>query len=279
MKIKVLAENTALCDRFGFEHGLSLYIETKKHRLLFDTGASGLFAENAKRLGVDIAAVDTVVLSHGHYDHGGGLKTFLGQNDKAKIYAHKQAFEPHFSDRPDKGKVYIGLDTALLPNERFVFCEGSVEIDDELGLFSEVFEAVPSPSGNSRLFRKGGESFVTDDFSHEQNLIVRQNGQTAVIAGCAHRGIVNIVRQFAADNGQFPDIVIGGFHLHSRGTDENEAPEAIERLANELLKTGSMYYTCHCTGIQPYERLKTLMGGKIDYISAGRELDILGGNR
>ena len=72
MIIKVLSENTAASDEFGCEHGLSLYVETGKHRLLFDTGASDLFAKNAARLGVELSAVDTAVLSHGHYDHGGG---------------------------------------------------------------------------------------------------------------------------------------------------------------------------------------------------------------
>lgn len=122
MIIKVLSENTAATKEFGYEHGLSLYVETAKHSLLFDTGASGLFAENAARLGVDLSAVDVAVLSHGHYDHGGGLKTFLDKNKQAKVYVRKQAFEPHYADGPDGTKVDIGLDGALLPNECFVFC-------------------------------------------------------------------------------------------------------------------------------------------------------------
>ena len=172
MIIQVLSENTAASEDFGCEHGLSLYAETKKHRLLFDTGASGLFAENAEKLDVDLSAVDIAVLSHDHYDHGGGLKTFLEKNEQAKVYVQERAFEPHYSNRAGGIKAYIGLDSSLLPNERFVFCGGHRKIDGELELFSQVREITPVPSGNAELYRKAGEAFVPDDFAHEQNLVI-----------------------------------------------------------------------------------------------------------
>ena len=80
MKIKVLSENTAISEEFACEHGLSVYLESGGLKILFDTGASDLFLKNAKTLGVDIADVDLLFLSHGHYDHGGGLKDFLRVN-------------------------------------------------------------------------------------------------------------------------------------------------------------------------------------------------------
>jgi 7,8-dihydropterin-6-yl-methyl-4-(beta-D-ribofuranosyl)aminobenzene 5'-phosphate synthase len=85
MIIKVLAENTSATNDLCSEHGLSLYIETKGHKLLFDTGASAFFAENAIKMNVDLSAVDLAVISHGHYDHGGGLKTFLNINTCARV--------------------------------------------------------------------------------------------------------------------------------------------------------------------------------------------------
>ena len=96
MKITVLVENTSLCD-IPVEHGLSLYIEACGKNVLFDSGQSTLFAENAKRLGVDLKAVDFCVLSHGHYDHSGGLMEFICENDHAPIYMHKNAFGLHYS--------------------------------------------------------------------------------------------------------------------------------------------------------------------------------------
>ncbi|MEA4932862.1 MAG: MBL fold metallo-hydrolase [Lawsonibacter sp.] len=274
MIIKVLAENTAVSETFECEHGLSLYVETEKHRLLFDTGASGLFARNAEKLGVDLAAVDIAVLSHGHYDHGGGLKTFLDQNSRAKVYVHERAFDPHYAKRRDGPPAYIGLEAELLPDERFVFCGERAQIDEELELFSAVREETPVPSGNAELYRKEGDTVLPDNFTHEQNLLIRQNGRVLLIAGCAHRGIVNIVRQVQTDSGSFPDIVIGGFHLHSRGSGQSEAPEAVDAVAQELIKTGARYYTCHCTGQEAYRRLKMAMGNQIGSLSAGSRLAI-----
>ncbi len=90
MLIKTLVENTSLSKDFGSEHGLSLYIETQNHKILFDVGASDLFLQNAKKLDVNIADVDFLAISHGHYDHGGGLKTFLEENTKAEVFLRKR---------------------------------------------------------------------------------------------------------------------------------------------------------------------------------------------
>lgn len=274
MIVKILSENTTSSEKLGSEHGLSLYIETEAHTILFDTGASCLFAENAEKMGVDLTRVDLAVISHGHYDHGGGLKTFLGINNRAKIYLHQKAFEPHYANRPGGIKAYIGLDESLLSNERFVFCGDRFVIDHELELFSGVDSKRLVPSGNTDLFVKDGDAFVQDDFAHEQNLIISENGKTLLVAGCAHNGIINIIDQFNAEKGCLPDYVIGGFHLYNHGIKQNEAPNVVDEIGNILLETHSQYYTCHCTGIESYNRLKTVMGENIDYISTGEQLTI-----
>ena len=96
MKIISLLENTSERDDVKTEHGLSLYIETNGHRILFDMGQTDLFYENASTLGVDLSLVDLAVLSHGHYDHGGGLRKFLEVNSTAPIYLRKEAFLPYY---------------------------------------------------------------------------------------------------------------------------------------------------------------------------------------
>ena len=108
MKITALVENTTKED-LATEHGLSLYIETEKHTILFDSGQGELFAGNAEKLGKDLAGVDLMILSHGHYDHGGGLETFLKKNDRARVIMSSEAFGDYYNAK-DK---YIGLDKSL----------------------------------------------------------------------------------------------------------------------------------------------------------------------
>lgn len=273
MKISVLAENTSGDPALCYEHGLSLLIETQKHRLLFDTGASALFAENAAKMGIDLTGVDMAVLSHGHYDHGGGIRTFLGLNSRAKFYIHRRAFEPHYANHAGE-KAPIGLDPALMPNDRFVLTGDRFAIDEQLELFAGVNGKRLLPSGNSDLFSQVGGEYILDDFAHEQNLIVRENGKTLLVAGCAHRGIANILEAFALIEGRMPDIVIGGFHLYNRAADTTEDAGLIAALGAFLKSTGALFYTCHCTGLEAYARLKETLGEQVRYFAGGDRLTI-----
>lgn len=273
MKIITLAENTSVSEAFRNEHGLSLYIETETHKLLFDVGASSLFAENAEKLGVDLSEVDVLVISHGHHDHGGGLKTFMEINDKAVIYINGKAFENHFSKRANS-EVYIGLDQELFANPRFVFLEQDFVIDDELCIFTNVQgERCRSTANADLLMEKDGQR-QADDFCHEQNLIIREKNQLVLVAGCAHKGIVNILDHMALNYDMQPTTVIGGFHLYNRSRKKSESKELIESIGNELLMTESRYYTCHCTGEEPYQMLKTMLGDQVNYLATGSQVNI-----
>lgn len=95
-KIVTLVENTTSSSEYRSKHGLCLYIETDRHKILFDLGQDKLFLENAKKMDIDISEIDTVIISHGHKDHGGALKRFMDLNSNAKIYIRKEAFEPHY---------------------------------------------------------------------------------------------------------------------------------------------------------------------------------------
>ncbi|SHI66200.1 MBL fold metallo-hydrolase [Parasporobacterium paucivorans] len=274
MIIRMLVENTSTAESLGSEHGLSVYIETDHHKILFDTGASGLFAENAEKMQIDLSKVDLAVISHGHYDHGGGLRTFLEMNSSAKIYFGKKAFGDYYANRSNGEKKYIGLDKTLMSDDRFVFGEGQIVIDEELELFSGVKGNRLKPPGNQDLFMREGESYKLDDFSHEQNLVIKENGNTVLVAGCAHAGIVNILEHFRADKNGKPSHVIGGFHLYNRGAEQYENSDAMAEIGSYLLSTGAMFYTCHCTGIPAYERLKSMMGESVNYLSTGSRLII-----
>ncbi|MFA9380783.1 MAG: MBL fold metallo-hydrolase [Acetanaerobacterium sp.] len=274
MLIKTLVENTAATPTFGCEHGLCLYIETKTHKLLFDTGASDLFTENAQKMDVDLSQVDLVVISHGHNDHGGGLSTFMQVNQKAKIYVQQTAFGQYYSHHANGENGYIGLNQSLLSSDRFVFTQGRLMIDDELSLFSSVKGNRLRPSGNHDLLMKTDDSFVRDDFSHEQNLVITEGTNTLLVAGCAHNGIVNVLEHFQAEYKTLPSHVIGGFHLHSSGSNTNEDAETVAQIGRFLADTHAQCYTCHCTGIESYHRLKAIMGEQINYLSSGSQLTI-----
>lgn len=273
MRVVCLAENTAGSSACGTEHGLSFYIETKHHKVLMDTGASGLFAENAVIKGVDLSAVDTVVISHGHYDHGGGLPDFLKLNQKAVIYLQESAFR-EFCSVHEEGPVYIGLPEELKDEERITKISGNLKIDDELSLFAGMNTVRDIPSANSSLKVKSGETLEADDFSHEQCLVVKENGKYYLFSGCAHHGILNILDRFEELYGREPDGVFSGFHMKKKNGYTDEDINMIIDTALQLKKHKTWFRTCHCTGTAPYEAMKKIMGDQLSYIHSGDEMII-----
>ena len=124
MKVVILMENSTCRDTVACAHGLSMYIETDKHKILFDMGPDAQFIDNAKALGVDLTQVDIAFLSHAHNDHCGGLEAFLKLNDRAKVYMQKAVWGQYYVVTPSKC-AYIGMDAVLKNYEdRFVLCDG-----------------------------------------------------------------------------------------------------------------------------------------------------------
>lgn len=272
MKITAIVENTSR-KAWPVEHGLSLYVQRNNNqRILFDMGQGSLFVHNAQKAGLSIAEVDMAVLSHGHYDHGGGLQTFLAENHKARVFVHREAFLPHYSLR-ENGLTYIGLDPALKQNPRLAFCEGVTSIGPGLTLFSNVENHCCFPAGNSRLF--GPSKNVCDTFHHEQNLLIEEGDNVILLAGCAHRGVVNILQRAETLVGRPPTHVLGGMHLAKSGLSEGEENAFIHELAAQLMRfSTTKFYTMHCTGLEPFAKLQALMGEQIAYLTCGEELEI-----
>ena len=274
MKITTLVEDTSKIAELRCEHGLSWYIETKKHKMLFDVGQSDLFSENAKKLGIDLSDIDIVIISHAHYDHGGGLKKFLEINKKAKLFFNKSSFENYYALRPNGNIVYIGLDKDLLDRERMIFVDNYLKIDDELELFSGINGREYFSNANKVLFMEKNGRKVQDDFTHEQNLIINENDKNTLIAGCAHNGIINIIKKYSEIKGKEADNIIGGFHLYNPSSRVSEKPELVKEIAKVLLKYNTYYYTCHCTGIEAYEQLKETMKNRINYLDTGSRIEL-----
>lgn len=268
LKIVTLVENTALSAEYRCKHGLSLYIETEKHKMLFDLGQDNLFIENAKKMNIDITEIDTVIISHGHKDHGGALKEFMAINSNAKIYIKKEAFEPHYI------KVFglpfsVGLDKELLNEQQIILTGDTMMIDEELFLFSNVKPEKFFSKSNSVLYSKKQGYLVSDDFCHEQSLIITVNGEHVLISGCSHTGIVNILDKAETLISNEITTAIGGFHLYNPPTRKYESNEMIDTIAHALVKKKSVYYTCHCTGMQAYKRMKNMLEDRLNYLSTG----------
>ena len=274
MVIKVLLENRTSSPEFGCEHGLSLYIETQKHKILFDMGASTIFLENAKKMGVDLSLVDIAILSHGHSDHGGGLPVFLDFNKRAKIYVHEKAAEGHYALRSNDKIAKIGISPQVMDEAKVVCTKGDWHVDDGILLFSTVDKKNLCSKANDVLLINQDNEYVKDTFEHEQNLLLIENGKKILVTGCAHRGIVNIMERAMELAGGQLDIVIGGFHLSNPSTGVCEAETTIAGVAEYLNSYETKYYTFHCTGMEAYKKLKGLLGDKISYLETGNKLEI-----
>lgn len=275
MRVVTLVEKTALSSQYETGRGICLYIETKTHKILFDLGENEVFLRNARKLGVEIADVDTVVISHGHAVHAGGLEAFLTQNEKARIYVRESAFEPHFI-RMMGIPFDVGLDSRLKSHPRIIFTDVVHRPDDTMTLFADVSgNDCYSPANAALCTRRGNNQYEDDLFEHEQSLLLKEEGRYVLIGGCAHKGIVNIKRRAEEIAGRSVDCVVSGFHLYNQSTDKYAPNTAVIELGRALRRQKeTQYYTCHCTGPKAYDILKNVMGKQIRYLRAGREIEV-----
>ena len=270
MEITVLMENEEVGGGLHAEHGLCLHIRTPLHTLVMDTGASDAAWENAALLGIDIGQADLAVISHGHYDHAGGLMGFAGANPNADIYIRSGSFGEFYH-----GEKYIGVDGRVKALPHLHMIEDDVTfIDEELTLFSGIGGRRLWPRGNGELTEKVGGCDVQDSFAHEQCLVIRSGGKSLLISGCAHNGILNILDRYEALFHAWPDVVMSGFHMMKTG--EYTAPEiaAIRETAHELNRLPTDFYTGHCTGPFAFSLMKGIMGGKLRKLRVGNVISI-----
>ena len=273
MKILNLIENTEGVPGCLFEHGLCFYVETEKHRLLMDLGPSASVLENAVRLGVDLKTVDTVILSHGHDDHGGGILPFAKLNPNAKIYLQESAFGEYYAARDYKPDPdYIGLAPEIRALPQVVPVRGNLKIDEELFLFGGLKGKRDLPVSNGNLRKKEGNRLIPDDFVHEQCLVITERNRHVLFSGCAHNGILNILDRYEELFGGAPDVVISGFHMMKKSAYTEKEQNVICSTAEKLKEYPTMFYTCHCTGLPAYDMMKEIMGGKIAYVHCGESV-------
>ena len=211
MRVTILTDNIA-GEEFEAEHGLSYLIENDGHSVLLDTGHSDVFLKNARQLGIDLhKQVETVVLSHGHWDHGNGLKFFSGK----KLVAHPAVFSKRFR-KSDHG--YLGLDTGRAEIEKNYSIHTSkkpIQLTPNLWFLGEVPRLNDFEGQHTNYVLDSGEDdFIVDDSA----LAAVVNDELVVISGCAHSGICNICEYAKKVTGVSKiKSVIGGFHLKDKG--------------------------------------------------------------
>jgi 7,8-dihydropterin-6-yl-methyl-4-(beta-D-ribofuranosyl)aminobenzene 5'-phosphate synthase len=277
MRITSLIDNQCSPGRSDLkpEHGFSIWIENGERALLFDTGETGLLAENARFLRINLDLASLAVISHHHSDHAGGLSTFLEANQHAPVYLRQSQYRD-FSLRPWLfGYQPVGIDQSILTRYpgRLIFLEKFTEISPGVFVLTEISSRYPRPKGNRFLFAQAGIHPVVDPFDHELLLVVRQAYGLVVFSGCSHSGVLNMVETVVQ---RFPGepilALIGGFHFIGVPwiPFSGESPKSIRKIGQTLLTYPlQRVYSGHCTAKRGYRILKEVMGEKLESFPVG----------
>ncbi len=270
MKITTLIENSQNPERPALkaEHGVSFYVENSGHVFMSDVGQSGNFADNAEKLGVNLSTVEALVISHHHYDHGGGLDRFFKENAHATVYLRKASPDVNYIVEDNNQPVrYIGLDKGLLKeyDRRIEYITDNTEILPGLHLLTDIPAAYPKPCGDERLMMQTGDVKKPDTFEHELVTVTEGEQGLVILTGCGHNGVLNMI---AAVRKAFPgksiNAVIGGFHLnHEKESVVREVGKALRQMDIPVVVTG------HCTGEDAMVVLSELLGDRLQPLYSG----------
>lgn len=267
-RLTVIVDNIAKNGIKG-EWGLSILAEHRGNRILVDTGASDLFADNMSKLGFDINDVDYGVLSHAHYDHANGMPAFFERNSKAQFYLRETTAEDCYFKKLIFRK-YIGIPRHIIENyrERITFVSGNYSLCDGAYLIPHTTNGLEKIGKREMMYRRTTDGWRPDDFSHEQSLVLDTDKGLIIINSCSHGGAVNIINEAKK---VFPDKhiygLVGGFHLF------NKSNEEVRRVGKEIKETGIDYIcTGHCTKDRAYNILKEELGDRLDQLKVGLKI-------
>ncbi|MBQ8506651.1 MAG: MBL fold metallo-hydrolase [Clostridia bacterium] len=268
MRATVLIDNLAQ-ERLACEWGLSVHIAYKGKNILLDAGTTGSFADNAKELGIDLAAVDLAVLSHAHYDHANGLDRFFRLNSIAPVYIAEEARENCYSWKKFLPR-YNGLRRGMLRDHAARFIRSSGEILPGAHLLPHGAPFFPEMGRTNALYVRRGLRMLPDDFRHEHSLVLETPSGLAVFSSCSHAGPDVVIREVqSAFPGQKIRAIIGGFHLYRTPEPEIRALACrIRSLGVESIITG------HCTGSAAFEILRGELGLSVQQMYTGMIINL-----
>ncbi len=283
MNITVLTENTKPQNsELINEHGLSLYIEYGEKKYLVDAGATEAFEKNAEALGIDLGDVDVCILSHGHYDHAGGLPTFLQKNDKAPVFMMDTAPEGHYLQGKDGTQKDIGIPEGLAHEyaRRIRKVSRVCSIADGVYLVPHSTPGLDKIGEKADMYKKQGEEYLPDDFSHEMSVVFDADPGLVVVSSCSHAGMDHIINEIDENFHDAPICAfIGGLHMMGMHGDAEicTVPEQkIQRLAFFLREHGvQQVWTGHCTGQIGFRLLSKYMDpDQVQQLTTGRTFTI-----
>ena len=254
IRITVLVENSV--HRLGLvaEHGLSFHVQSGKHSLLFDTGQTDLVVINAETLRLPLDRVEAIVLSHGHYDHTGGVPAMLDVVPQARIFLHPAAFEKKFSQNSGSSRQ-IGMSDCVAQAIRHR-TGGFIETKGRTGIIEGVFATGEIPRATAYedtggAFFLDAEGTRRDPLMDDQALVIDLGRSVILLLGCAHSGVVNTLDHVQRlTNGKPVSALIGGLHLGSAS--EGRIQQTIARLRDAQLE---MLAPAHCTGLPATAKL------------------------
>ena len=246
-RITVLIEDTALPGQnLLAEHGLSLLVETPESTFLFDCGQSGAAWQNAFRLGIDLSEVQFVILSHSHYDHAGGLPSLLQYASPGILYTGPGFWQEKFSHDGETGEYkykgcgFMKEDLSAWGMEQRI-CEGLMQIDSQVWIVHGFSRRYPFETIPAKFVC--GEEKEPDTFRDEICLVLKEKDGLAVVTGCAHNGILNIVSSVKEKINLPVHRIVGGIHL------SGEKQERVDKTLAMLREMGiHSMNLCHCSG-------------------------------
>lgn len=269
MRATILVDNIPARGLEG-EWGLAVHFAYQGHAILLDSGGSGLFAQNAEALGIDLAQVEFGVLSHAHWDHSDGMDTFFARNPTAPFYLHQGCGENCYDLTPE-GLRYEGIQPGLLNafSRRIRFVSGDFSPLPGVTLVPHKTPGLADRGRAANMVRWESGHWIPDDYAHEQSLVFETEVGLVICNSCCHGGADNIVREVAATfPGQPIHAILGGFHLYD--TPEEE----VRAFARRLQATGvRQVITGHCTGERAFSILQEILGDQVQQLSTGLVVD------